>query len=148
MDNTRLGPDFFESLEENIPHFLEQVEQLALLSGSGRGHVSRLELMAVLLIKQSKVCNMSGLAKGLSIPMSTATGLVERLEKKGFINRFKSEEDRRAFTLELSNQGEQLVINYFQHLESLITGWKSNLSKEEFEIFTILFRKMFGFKSA
>ena len=78
--------------------------------------------------------------------MSTATGIAERLEKKGLIRRAKSEQDRRAIILELRNEGEELVAKYLQHIESLIAGWKSNLTAEEFAIFSILLKKMLAGK--
>jgi len=141
LNETRLGPGFMETLEENFPFFLEQIKHLAN-PPEPEIEVSRLELFAILLLKQAKTCNMGTLAKGLSVPMSTATGIAERLEKKGLILRTKSEEDRRAIILQLQTKGEELVAKYFQHIGALIAGWKSNLTPEEFEIFSILLRKM------
>ena len=50
MNETRLGPGFIENIVDNLPFFLQQIEQLAQPS-EPEIEVSRLELIAILLLK-------------------------------------------------------------------------------------------------
>jgi len=50
---------------------------------------------------------MSRLAQACGLPFSTATGLVGRLESKGYLRRIRTETDRRVVYVEMTPQGER-----------------------------------------
>ena len=59
----------------------------------------------------------------MKVPMSTATGIVDKLVSKGYLMRFYSEEDRRIVRIGLSKFGQELydllekLMHYFgQHI--------------------------------
>ncbi len=51
-------------------------------------------------------------AKKYHIPPSTLTGIIDRLCKKGFIQRVRNEEDRRAVEVVITDLGKQLVCQH------------------------------------
>ena len=51
---------------------------------------------------------MSRLARACGLPFSTMTGLVGRLESKGYLRRIRTETDRRVVYVEMTSQGEHL----------------------------------------
>lgn len=61
---------------------------------------------------------MSELAERLAIARSSATRLVDPLEKKGLLKRRPSPEDRRSQTVDLSRLGEQLVADLLGEAEA------------------------------
>lgn len=73
--------------------------------------MSRMELMAVLLIWVNGEVIMTQLAESLDIPMSTATGVVSRLAKKGYVERLVDESNRRIVTVRLTERGKNISEN-------------------------------------
>lgn len=131
-----------KTLEERIPDFLETIERFMTPPPISDMEISRYELMTLLMLDQKKIINMSRLAQFLSIPVSTATNVAVRLDRKGLVMRLKSEEDRRAINLELTDNGKELAGHYKKYFKSIIDCMSTNLTKEESQIFAILIRKM------
>jgi DNA-binding MarR family transcriptional regulator len=46
--------------------------------------------------------------KALDIPHSTLTSAINRLEKRGFLKRVITQQDRRSYSLRLTKKGEQV----------------------------------------
>jgi len=89
----RLTRQLVEPGNEGFPgelRGLTSVEQLVLLEVGERGRPM-----------------MSELALGCGQALSTMTGLVDRLEKKGVLRRQRTEEDRRVVYVELTPEGDR-----------------------------------------
>jgi DNA-binding MarR family transcriptional regulator len=71
--------------------------------------LSKTEVLCLLWMSRNNEVIMSEIAELLNIPMSTATGVVNRLVKKGYLDRYRSEADRRIVVIRLTEKGEQLV---------------------------------------
>lgn len=69
--------DIYEFILDNIRKIVVP-EELITLELS----ISRFELLALMLSEKHQTVTMSNLAQGMSVPMSTATGIVDRLVKK------------------------------------------------------------------
>jgi DNA-binding MarR family transcriptional regulator len=61
------------------------------------------------------------IAERLAVPKSTLTSVIDRLERRGYINRTISRNDRRSFELLLTEDGK---CAQQQHIESEQTGYK------------------------
>jgi len=95
--------------------------------------LSRFELLALMLAEKYRAVTMSNLAQAMSVPMSTATGIVDRLVKKGLLKRYRSEEDRRVVTVSLTDNGVALIDDLKEYFHHLLDKVRSMLSEEEFE---------------
>ena len=104
--------------------------------------ISRFELLALMLSEKFQTITMSNLAQGMSVPMSTATGIVDRLVKKGLLQRGRSEEDRRVVTVSLTDNGKALVEDLKEHFHDFLDRVRSLLTEEEFETGLKLVRKV------
>ncbi|MEO1194390.1 MAG: MarR family transcriptional regulator [Pseudomonadota bacterium] len=67
------------------------------------------DLEAIKLLGQFGVLSMRDLAEQLRIPASTATSLVDRLEKKGLVERSRNAADRRVIQLSLTAEGREAL---------------------------------------
>jgi len=107
--------------------------------------VSRLELLSLLLIQRQPNITMSDLAVGMAVPMSTATGIIDRLVKKGLLVRGSHAKDRRVVTVALADDGKVLVEKLNSHFNTLIDKVRNIVTEEEFEfILTMVQKVMFG----
>jgi MarR family transcriptional regulator, organic hydroperoxide resistance regulator len=67
------------------------------------------QLWALKTISQSETLSLSELGKEMYLHPSTMTGLIDRLEKKGFVQRKREQKDRRVIDLRLTAKGTALV---------------------------------------
>ena len=71
--------------------------------------MSKQELFTLMILDRLKEATMSQLSDQMNFPMSTATGIIDRLVKKGYIERGKNETDRRIVVISLADKGKDFV---------------------------------------
>jgi MarR family 2-MHQ and catechol resistance regulon transcriptional repressor len=79
------------------------------LKGECCGDLSQPEYRALCLAKERKQCSMQEIAKDLGFTKGGATRIVNRLEKKGYIERQRSSEDGRVCCVKVTSPGSLLV---------------------------------------
>lgn len=73
----------------------------------------------------------------------TISRILDTLDKKGWIQRMSSNQDRRVFLIHQTQEGRHIVDTVRPHVEALRNqGWE-NLSEEEYEIFKTIVNKIF-----
>lgn len=119
--------ELYEYVLDNIQKivFPEELIRLKL-------SLSAFELLALMMSEKYQTVNMGSLAQGLSVPMSTATGIVNRLVKKGLVARGRNEEDRRVVTVSLTETGRQMMGDLKKLLYANIDRVRGILSADEF----------------
>jgi len=85
----------------------------------------------MLLLYKSSEVTMTELVEYINVPMSTATGIVDRLVKKGYIARERSEADRRIVVLKLTEEGSNLVKNLKDLICKYLNMILQDLTEEE-----------------
>lgn len=76
-------------------------------------------------------CMMSELAKECGYPLSSMTGIVDRLVSKGYVKRFRTDEDRRSVFVELARKGEQVYQECLEAHMGLIIAMTDALESQE-----------------
>lgn len=123
---------------------LGRVEQNAL-KDSGFEDISVNEAHTVDAIGQYTSKNMSDVASRLEITVGTLTVSVNHLVKKGYVQRRKSEADKRMVMLSLTEKGRQLFKAHQRfHLE-LVKSLIVDLSEYEAEMFIEALNSLNGF---
>ncbi len=74
---------------------------------------------------------ISDLSKRLDLSNSTVSGIVDRLEKNGFVNRERSKEDRRVVNISLNKNYKNSAKNYFKKIEEKLKNIMSQGSEED-----------------
>ena len=75
--------------------------------------------------------NMSTVAAKLMVTVGTLTTAVNSLVKKSYINRVRSEKDRRIVLLSLTEKGRRAYDHHRRFHEEMIKAVMTNLSEEE-----------------
>lgn len=78
--------------------------------------------------------NMSAIAKALSVTVGTLTIAINSLVKKGYVNRVRSEEDRRVVLISLSLKGKKAFEHHKNFHEEMIQATLRDMEKEETEV--------------
>lgn len=78
--------------------------------------------------------NMSVIAHRLSVTVSTLTTNMNGLEKKGYIKRERSQEDKRVVYVILTEKGRKAFFHHRDFHKKMIKAIVKDLSEEEMEI--------------
>jgi len=92
---------------------------------------SKTEIFSILYLDKRKEITMTELVEYINVPMSTATGIVDRLVKKGYIARERSETDRRIVVLRLTEEGSRLIENLKDLIYKYLDMILADLTDEE-----------------
>ncbi len=85
---------------------------------------------------------MRELAEYLKLAVNSVTALVDHLERKGFVNRHRSDEDRRVIRVGLTEMGESAYEEIAAGKARFFRRMLESLTEEEQASFLLLFRKI------
>ena len=75
--------------------------------------------------------NMTSVARSLEVTTGTLTIAVNGLVKKGYVDRVRSEEDRRVVLVSLSEKGRRAYLHHRKFHEQMIDSIVEDLTEEE-----------------
>jgi DNA-binding MarR family transcriptional regulator len=102
------APDLFAPI---IADFRATMTQLkcAMSERVLRAGVSMAQLHVLFTLQRSGEMTMSRLAEMLDVSLSSATGLIDRIEERGFLERDRVPEDRRIVIVRITPAGRRLL---------------------------------------
>lgn len=83
-------------------------------------------------IKEPK--NMSSVAKALSVTVGTLTIAINNLVKKGYVNRVRSEKDRRVVYISLTEKGLKAYNQHAEFHRQMINATINGLTPDETDV--------------
>ena len=107
------------SREELLGDVLNELNQISFRDFQGalkrwhEGTLSLVHLNVLMLLRARGPLTMTHLAELIDVSVASATGIVDRMEKKGVIVRRRSEEDRRVVEV-LVNESGELIFSSMQ----------------------------------
>lgn len=103
---------------------------------------SKSEIFTMLFLDKRKEITMTELVEYINTPMSTATGIVDRLVKNGYVKRERSESDRRIVVLGLTEEGSQVVKKLKETMYKYLSLVVDDLTEEEKQFMTHIILKI------
>lgn len=85
---------------------------------------------------------MGELSSALSVPLSTATRIVDTLVERGYVERFSDTEDRRVVHVKFTARGNHLYKFIDSQIAEHVRELASSLSKEEMTTLVKLLSKV------
>lgn len=133
LNNQEISQETFQAIAD----YIEEVKEL--LSSDIWENIfldcSKNEVLIFWLLYQRSEVNMTEIAEYIHVPLNTATGIINRMEKNELIVRTRSKEDKRVVLIGFSEKG----MTQFQSLvnELVYYGMKvmSSFTKEEMALF-------------
>jgi DNA-binding MarR family transcriptional regulator len=92
---------------------------------------SKSEIFTMFFLDKKKEVTMTELVEYINSPLSTATGIVDRLVKNGYVKRDRSETDRRIVVLALTEEGSQFIKNLKSLVSEYVNMVLEDLTEEE-----------------
>lgn len=120
-----------------------QIEEKALREQGS--DISITEIHTIDAISHERPRTMSEIAKDLEITMGTLTTAVDKLIKKGYAKRMRSEEDKRVVLVELTNKGNEAKKLHDQFHQDMIESVTKELTDKEEEVLIDSLSKLMGF---
>ncbi len=103
---------------------------------------SKVELLTLLLVDRRGEISMSRICEEINMPMSTATGIVDRMVKKELLQRERSESDRRLVLISLSKKGKEVINHWKEVISDYIRLVEGTLTDEEQQLLYKIFLKI------
>lgn len=99
-------------------------------------HFKELELtapqgMLMFTVHSKGSMKISEISKLMGLSNSTVSGIVDRLEAQGYVNRVRSEEDRRVVNVHIADEMNKKLISHEDMYENLMKDALQSASKEE-----------------
>lgn len=123
--------------QQRLRNYLKQ----ALAKAGTKITPAQTGILALLLEKNGRT--MTELSHALSIDNSTITGLVDRLEKSGFLERRPKPEDRRISLIFITPAGDRETQKAIRTLHQVNEEIQSGFSEEEMLIFKNILNSFF-----
>lgn len=95
--------DIFQAYRE-----INQVFFQILSKAASKHNLTALQLLVLRVLHEVPEIRLSELAEKLNVGNSTMSGIVDRMVKAGILERKRTEADRRAMTMKLTEKGKAL----------------------------------------
>lgn len=103
---------------------------------------SKNEVLVLLYLHRCKTANMTQISEYINSPLNTATGVINRLEKKGMIERIRSNEDRRVVQITLTDKAKEFIAEEIKVIENYFRKVYDALTEDEKTTAVQIFRKI------
>jgi len=104
---------------------------LNLSSELNRGNISFPQFFLMAYLSSEEYLTMSDIAKKMGHSTAAATGLVDRLEKLGYVERVHAAEDRRKIMVRITQKGAELVTRMRGEIASNLSDIMSDMDEDE-----------------
>ncbi len=129
MDSYNTINEVLVKLFNEIMH----IEEKAIITEEFKD-ISNNDMHIIEAIGKEKPKNMSTIAKSLSVTVGTLTIAINNLVKKGYVNRVRSEEDRRVVLISLSEKGVKAYEHHRRFHEEMVEATLEGLNESETEV--------------
>ena len=105
-------------------------------------NVSAAQINCLIALRENGPLSPSQIARYVMVNSSTITGIIDRLEKKGLVERMRLSHDRRVITVELTNNGKILAENAPPPIQQKIIDGLNKLSPTEIDHIALTLKQL------
>ena len=114
------------NIAEEIALIGPRIGRRILLDIFQSSDISHSQLCVIMMLVHNGPSRSSDIGKELKVAPPTATGIIGRLEKAGYVQRVSDKSDRRAVIVDLTPQGRKLSLTL---RGTVVNRWTQILSK-------------------
>ena len=123
-------------------------EQMGQFKSWLRGALSLVHLHAPTVLEAEGPLPMSRLADALDVSVASATGIVDRMEQRGLVERHHDEEDRRVVVVHPTEAGAAVFLDLAAHRRAGLGRILEHLTDEELRGFLVGMRAIHRARAA
>lgn len=123
--------DLFELLRLIKEIYLKSMYKIE--SGLSESGLTHQQIMVLKLVAHKKEVNISQICDEMYLSKGTVSGIVNRLERAGYIKKIKYNNDKRNTYIQFSNKGLEFAKEFREKAEKTFENLFENLDKEEIE---------------
>jgi DNA-binding MarR family transcriptional regulator len=128
------------AVEDRLIYLISKVCQKLIInlqkSFSESGvEVTPIQVMLLFFLQKNNGLSLTQISQGLMLENPTVTGLIDRLEKSGYVKRSDHPDDRRVYLIYLTEKGNKVANKALPIVKKLNEEIKKGYSKEEVENF-------------
>jgi DNA-binding MarR family transcriptional regulator len=97
--------------------------------------VTPIQVMLLFFLQKNDDSSLTQISQGLMLENPTVTGLIDRLEKSGYVKRSDHPNDRRVYLVHLTEKGNKVAKKALPIVKKLNEQIKEGYSKDEIEDF-------------
>ena len=97
--------------------------------------VTPIQVMLLFFLQKNDGSSLTQISQGLMLENPTVTGLIDRLEKLGYVKRSDHPNDRRVYLVHITEKGNKVANKALPIIKKLNEEIKEGYSKEEIENF-------------
>jgi MarR family transcriptional regulator, organic hydroperoxide resistance regulator len=105
-------------------------------------NVSAAQINCLIALYENGPLSPSQIARHVMVNSSTITGIIDRLEKKGLVQRLRVSQDRRVITVELTRNGKILAENAPPPIQHKIIDGLKKLSPDEIDDISLTLKRL------
>lgn len=143
-DSERIDREGVERLAEIIMH-LQRCFMMKVSEELAKGQVSFPQYMLLGHVSAAESLSMSEIAERMNHTTAAATGLVDRLENLGYVERTHALADRRKVLVRVTPKGLQLVDCIRQDIVDGLTKMTDHLEPHEGKMWLQIYSKIFDY---
>ena len=128
-------------LIEIITIFIGDLETQFIKAYEEEGFTAR-QIAYIDMINELGNPNLGEIAKALNLSKPSVTAIVDKLENKGYIEKFQSDEDRRSFHVHLSNKGKELVKMHSETHNQIADMIQASLDSKDLKTLVAILNKI------
>lgn len=114
---------------------IQDIEEKALTASEFKNiSINDMHILEAVGIQEPK--NMSTVARSLSVTVGTLTIAINNLVKKGYVERIRSQEDRRVVLISLSEKGRRAYKHHRAFHDKMVLSVLKDLDAEETKALT------------
>ena len=114
-------------------HEIMDIEEKAIITEEFKD-ITNNDMHVIEAIGTEGARNMSTVAKVLSVTVGTLTIAMNSLVKKGYVDRRRSEEDRRVVLVSLSRKGKKAYEHHKNFHEEMVQGVLKDLDEDQVQV--------------
>lgn len=131
-----------EEIAKEISILMPAIARRILLEFFQLVDISQSQLLTIMAIYEKEPCRLSDLSMQMRISDPTASGLVDRLAKGGYINREQDRDDRRAISIILTVKGKNLAKKFRGMVKERWLDILKEIPKKDSEDFIRILREI------